>query len=333
MAKKILFSVVLFLLTLEVLLRISAVYQTADERDAGSYTYRYRTSEPTWYHTWGANSTIDYINPEFTYINRYNSLGNREGNVDSFFTDTSSYKIICIGDSFTEGDGAPSDSTWVKRLEQLARRKFNPKIKIYNAGVCGSDVVFNNRMLADKLLKLGPDMVIECLNYSDVYDIIYRGGTERFNADSTTSCKVGPVWEKLYANLHVFRPFSEYVLGYNKYLVKKKTSDKEEWDALNMIREQVERTAALCRQKNIRYLLVIHPHTGELTAKLKTSKVQQMFGNKPYVVSLFPAMNRFYTQHDMLDYSWKMNGHFNSRGYQAMGDMIFDEMNRKKITF
>lgn len=329
MIKKLLFSLVLFFLVLEGLLRISGLYKTDDERSSGVYTYRYRQTKPSWYHTWTPNSTITYNNKEFTYINTYNDFGNRELAVDSFMNDTSAHLVVCIGDSFTEGDGTSSDSTWVKRVEANFRNKHYGKLRFYNAGVCGSDVFYNNKLLAGKLMKLHPRVVIECVNYTDIYDIIYRGGAERFNPDTTTSGKVGPYWEALYHRNHIARAGAEILFGYNKYLVKQKDLDKQEWDALSLLKKQVQETAMFCKAANMEYYLVIHPYTREIGPNLLQSKLYKALKDEPYVIDLFKPLQGFYSEHDVRNYTWPVNGHFNGKGYQVMGDAIFEQLEKK----
>jgi len=75
-----------------------------------------------------------------------------------------------------------------------------------------------------------PHLVIECINTSDILDVIKRGGNERFNDDGTTSGKVGPRWELIYKYSYVFRRITHVFFKYNRNLIKK--SRKTKWDLL-----------------------------------------------------------------------------------------------------
>lgn len=136
--------------------------------------------------------------------------------LDSFNQNQNGFRILCLGDSFTEGDGAPSDSSWVKELTRKLDENFDTNFLVYNAGVCGSDVYFDNKILENVLYKtFKPDFVIQAINASDVTDIIYRGGQDRFNTDGTTSCKDCPKWEKLYQYSYLFRGLIRTIGGYD----------------------------------------------------------------------------------------------------------------------
>ncbi|MES2690363.1 MAG: hypothetical protein V4658_08170, partial [Bacteroidota bacterium] len=214
MIKKILISTLIFFVTLEAGLRIHGRYYTYTENNGDYYKSDYKKKFPTWYHHWTPNAVVDYKSAEFHYINHYNELGHREKPFSLFVADSTARKVVCIGDSFTEGDGTCYDSTWVRRLEQLTNvssaelnEPSKEKTLFYNGGVCGSDVFFNNKMLQDKLVKANPVEVIECLNTSDINDVIWLGGNERFNADGTTSGKHAFWWDAFYHYSHVFRAF------------------------------------------------------------------------------------------------------------------------------
>lgn len=327
--KKIVFSILFFLFLVELLLRFVGIFKSYDEKVSGHYASQYRQSKPSWFHTWQPNSTAKYSQVEFEYYNKYNDLGHRELVFSSFLKDTLTEKIICLGDSFTEGDGAPADSTWVKRLDFRLNQKIGfKKYRLYNAGVCGSDVYFNNRMLVYKLMALKPKMVIECVNFSDIHDIIYRGGGERFNKDGTTSGKVGPTWEYLFKYSHVFRALIT-ILGYNGVLIKSTDFEKEKKNALNLIKEQIEITAKFCQTNKVKYILLVHPFPSDMNFKNNKNEISTILISSPFVVNLFDPMVRFYEKKDISEYSWKINGHFNSRGYEIMGDLIFDGLSQK----
>lgn len=332
--KKLIISVFVFFAAFELLLRLSGIFNSTNEKSSGEYYPQFRQYKPTWFHTWTSNSTVNYSQIEFTYLNSYNDIGHRESDFSAFEKDTTTEKIICIGDSFTEGDGAPADSTWVKRLEVLLNNTKNKKpYELYNAGVCGSDVYFSNTMLIEKLAVLKPKMVFECVNSSDILDIIYRGGKERFNQDGTTTGKIGPRWEPVYKYSHVFRAFIRTMCGYDDNLLKVKEAEKLKSGALKLIKEQVEETADFCRKSGIKYILVIHPCPHEIYYKVINQQINTTLKDEPNVVNLFSPMINFYDKNDLSDYSWKINGHFNSKGYFVMGDLIFEEFSKNAALY
>ncbi len=72
-----------------------------------------------WFHTWPPNDEHEYHAPgEFRYTRMSNNLGLSEENIPEV-KPANEFRIIGLGDSFTEGVGAPYDSTWVKQLEKI----------------------------------------------------------------------------------------------------------------------------------------------------------------------------------------------------------------------
>jgi lysophospholipase L1-like esterase len=329
--RKKLLSFLLFLVCLEIILRISGIYTTYLERVTGQYFYFYRQKKPTWFHTYVPDLMYESIQPEFHYSYRCNDIGHREIDFKQFKQDTSDIKILCLGDSFTEGDGTCYDSTWVKFFERRIQLTTNKTVKLYNAGVNGSDVFFNNTMLVNKLVESNPDLVIECVNISDIHDYIWRGGLERFNPDGTTSYKVGPSWEPLFKYSHVFRAFIQTIINYDQNLVWRVTKKEQELSALDSVFAQIARNSEWCNQNNIKYLVIYHPTPHQIKQEFHYSEV---FENKiqllPYAVSTYNQTHDTINKENLVNYSWPINGHWNSKGYLLMGNLIFDQISKRQ---
>ncbi len=329
---KLFISMFLFFFCFEILLRFSGKYNTRAENKTSIYSFKYKVKKTTWYYTNTPNSSRIKKEKEWQYFNQYNEFGNREKSIDNFINDTSSTKIVCLGDSFTEGDGAPYDSSWVRLFERKINSKENLRYKIYNAGACGSDVFYNYKILTNKLMSLKPKIVIECINSTDINDVIWRGGNERFNSDGTVSGKVGPNWEFFYCFSHVFRAFMNVFYKYNENLVSENNLILKEKAAVSLIVSQVERTAEFCLNHHIEYHLIIHPLPSELI-KGNSQPIEfiQQLKNKPYVTSLFTSFNNYYKKNDLEKEYWIVNKHFNSKGYLTMGNFIFNEIKSNTI--
>ena len=304
------------------------MYVTSNEKAMNMYMYRYRTSTPTNVHSWKKNERVNYHQAEFSYINQCNEFGVREFPLDSFLKDTTTVKILCLGDSFTEGDGAPYDSSWVRRVEYLANQNHKKNYAFFNAGVCGSDIFFNHQWLKTDVAKLKPQVVIECINTSDIDDVIWRGGAERFNTDGTTKGKVGPRWEFFYKFSHLFRAFVHEALKYNTNLTK----PSQEAEAILRIKEELNRNATYCKQQGILYKVFLQPCPHEIRDSSTANK--QFFSQLsilPFVVNLTQPLMSKLTPQNINQYSWPINGHYNSFGYQILGDVIYNEAISKII--
>ncbi|MBK8672736.1 MAG: SGNH/GDSL hydrolase family protein [Bacteroidetes bacterium] len=123
---------------------------------------------------------------------------NNEGFRDNYFdTNKTKYRIVTIGDSFTECVGSSNDSTWQKQLKKIILDSSKKDIDIYNCGIKGNDPVFEYLLLKSKLVKYKPDLVILTINASDITDIEIRGGFNRFNFKNKLVIKEKPFWSFL----------------------------------------------------------------------------------------------------------------------------------------
>lgn len=324
--KKVAISCLLFIVVLEISLRASGAFKNYHEKTTGSYIPQYRQKTDSWFHIWKPNTIVHFNQSEFNFYNKINEWGHRENPIDTFLQDSTSIKVLCIGDSFTEGDGVRYNDAWVRRFENLLNKHSDTSFLIYNAGVCGSDVFYNQKILKEKLIQLKPSIVIEALNSSDIEDVIARGGEERFNPDGTTTGKVGPRWEFLFQHFHIFRAFIIVVGGYNDNLIKNKLANQSRHDAVKKIEKQVYKTWSWCKNNNIDYYLIIHPVPHEIEAYDHPFIFDNYFHAFSFAYNISSSLKEKWANEDIHLYSWPINAHFNKIGYFEMGNVIFDEL-------
>lgn len=318
-------SLIFTLFIIEVVLMVSGRYKTTLEKQLGYYYSQYHTLKGKRYHVWATNP--HYIEKtEFVYWRPTNN----EGLPDSNWTTTSAHgtkRIMAIGDSFTEGDGAPYDSTYPVFLKQNLL-KLGDSIYIMNAGVCGSDPFYNYIHLKEKLLSYQPDIVIQMLSSSDVEsDFMTRGGLERFNGPSV-SYRTTPITESLYAISYISRIFY-HAAGYNELFLKP--------DAIDKMRPEIDSSFIalfngyknLCRQKGIKLVVVLRPDINEIVKNaysydltnivttLKTDTditVIDLLGRyKNYIQATNTTPGNYY---------WQLDKHHNANGYQMLANVI-----------
>ena len=71
------------------------------------------------------------------------------------------FRIIALGDSFTEGAWVPINDTWPKKLEKkLNQLNFSKKFEVLNFGIGGVGTLEEVELFKEKGLKYNPDMVI-----------------------------------------------------------------------------------------------------------------------------------------------------------------------------
>ena len=317
------------LITVEFGLRWTGLLLTSMENNGGEHVAQFNEKRETWFFTWTPNTTVNYEQDEFNYEYKINEWGNREKSISFFLEnkDKDVVKIVCLGDSFTEGDGAPYDSTWVRYLEKALNNQNKNSYKLYNAGNSGSDIFYNYIQLKERLLNIRPEYVIELINDSDIKDVVYAGGLERFNDDGTVTYKTGRKWERLYINSHLFRLFVRVFFGYDDLIMK----DKEKLDAVDKIIRQAKKTQELCDSNGIKYFLFFHitPQNIRNKTPYETILLHQKIDSLPFAISLKEKMINKFDKLDYINYSWEKNYHFNSYGYWEMGKFIYEKLREK----
>ncbi|MFO7789644.1 MAG: hypothetical protein R6V32_03660, partial [Bacteroidales bacterium] len=136
-SKMIIHSVFLTILLIEILLRLSGWKATYTEKRYGFYKVPFvHQNNEYWINPGNRQNKLEA--GEFSYARNENSLGYRdkEWRWEEMKDKT---RILALGDSFTEGDGTHTDSTWLNFFE----RKLNDTSYYFmNGGICGSDPVF-----------------------------------------------------------------------------------------------------------------------------------------------------------------------------------------------
>jgi lysophospholipase L1-like esterase len=242
-------------------------------------------------------------------------------------------RIITMGDSFTEGDGAPEKENFPSYFEKSLNEGGN-QWQVYNAGVCGSDPFYNLQFFNTVILpRYEYDAVLLLVNNSDMSDYIYRGGMERFKDDSTTHFRQAPWFEPFYHYSHFARGISK-LAGFTDELISKGDKERYQISGLHEIAEVYRQINETTKIDNKKILVVIHTFPGTVNGKE---------ANQDYINNLEPLLNELhipcinicnkmenvFSELKYDKYAWKGNGHFNSFGYKLFSDIIFDEANTK----
>jgi lysophospholipase L1-like esterase len=241
-------------------------------------------------------------------------------------------RVMALGDSFTEGDGAPYDSSYVYLLNKKLD-KFGDTVYMMNGGVCGSDPFGNYVLLRDRLLTYKPDLVLQVLATNDmITDIVIRGGMERFQKDGTQKFYSAPWWEPLYAVSYVSRLFFK-VAGYNELLIKEPLSNNTEEKLNKMTVDLFQQYASMCRQHKIRIVVFLRPDKFELLNNKYSYDFSSIIGGLKEipgvsVIDLMPAYSNYAEKQkaNPLQYYWVKDGHHNATGYEMMAQTIFESV-------
>lgn len=320
-------AVFISLILAEAILRLSGLLANYSEKRHGYYESQYHYSNPEY---WISRKTDEVVlnSSEYSYRRKLNSMG---------FSDTewnqskinNGYSILALGDSFTEGDGTHADSTWLKSLE----RKINDSaIHYMNAGICGSDPVFEYYLLKNRLSKFHPDLVIMCINNSDIIDIMVRGGFERFDNGEVVFNK-GPWWEVIYASSHISRLFFRLFFR-SDVLLTQKQYETERNKALNTLHNSLDQFVRYGRLKEFRLVFVFHPFINEVLYNkiiyLKTA-IDWCEQKNYKTINLYNYYQKDRIKNNIRQYYWKHDGHPNAKGYELMAEGIYQGLNELEI--
>lgn len=298
----------------------------------GYYQSCYSTVGKTYYHSWPKpNEPHQVSKQEYSYWRPTNSLGFPDEEWPLVKSENEK-RVLFLGDSFTEGDGASYDSSFVSLL--------NPKLNnvdknfyLMNAGVCGSDPFFNYINLKDRLLKYKPDYVIQSLSTMDLTtDILIRGGIERFQTDGTLKYNSAPWWEPIYAVSYLSRIFFR-IAGYNELLQKNGLIHQKEALLNKQLIDLFTQYYNLCEQNNIRLIIVLRPDETEIINNKYQYNFSQIFdylkeNTNAELIDLLPAYNKIIKENrsEVSDYFWKYDGHHNSKGYEIMAQSVYENI-------
>ncbi len=328
------FSAVIFTLFLvESSLFILKIKETHIESFGNGYYSWHNSSWVTWYRSSTPHKEYWLGNNEFNYPRIANSLG---------FSDiewkkekkANEKRILSLGDSFTEGDGAPFDSTYVSILRNRFMAK-DSTITIMNAGTCGNDPFVNFVNYRDRLYKYNPDEIIQTLSSGDlVVDIMVRGGMERFQKNGKVQYKKAPWWEPIYALNYTSRLFFS-AIGYNELLMNENDIVQNKKNLDSIVVDLFKQYATLAKEHNCKLTIVLQPFRDEVISnayqydftliknKLKKIDNIHVFDLMPFYISKTVKIGK-----PIETFYWPIDGHHNSDGYAMMADGIYSYLNQ-----
>lgn len=313
----------------EIGLRRLGIYQTYTEAVFGTYATANFTPPGDYYLTTPDITTSLVVKDEFVFHRRFNS----DGLPDDEFKlpkDSGVYRILALGDSFTEGIGAPLDSSWSSLLPMSLKKSLpDLKLDVMNAGISGSDPFFAYFLLRDKLLKFKPDMVLMAVNTTDISDYFFRGGFERFNADGTVTFAKPPHWQWLYAYSFISRLVFHNLLGYDRHFIPSDELENKTNLAMNALNDVMKQFSLLGIQSGFIPVAVIHP---QFTEALNGSYLYPEFSEtitahqKLFHIDVLDAFNKRYNnQSDSIqNLYWPKDKHHTPYGYNIFSESVAD---------
>lgn len=311
------------LLIVEGGLRITGYTENYSEARLGHYNFIRHGSYKDTLHIWPANDIHEIGDGvQFMYPRSTNSLGLSDKEWQKSKPD-SIFRIIALGDSFTEGDGAPADSTWPILLEQQLLQE-GKAVEVFNAGVCGSDPFHELMLLKYRLMDYQPDLVIVTLAMQDLLeDIGVKGGMERFDPERGRTPKL---FEVVYAYSHIARLIYNRILGFSWVLVREKSPSFRRRILEKHIPSIFEQFSEI--SGDLRIVFVLYPHQMQTTEGYNPDFKAALVENSH--LSGIPIYDIRSCYLETIEQSgkpveyfwWKHDGHHNSDGYNMMAHCI-----------
>jgi lysophospholipase L1-like esterase len=309
----------------EIIVQVSGIGKTHSEKMYGHFVLSYPTGTKENFYWIDKPNTIKTLHTnEFNFKRKINNLGYSDQIWDSSIK-PNEIRLLCLGDSFTEGDGAHSDSNYVSFLKRYLNKKYNKNIIVMNAGKCGSDPFFNFKNYEDILQVFNPKIVFQTISTQDLlFDIPFRGGMERFEKGNTLAFqKKNKLKTFIYATMYFSRPFY-HMMGYNEYLNRSKTIRQLEKEIPRKIEQLAKKYEDLCHKNGHKLIFVFFPIKDELSNDYeKITKICLKKLSKKHIV--FDLREYYLTQPTKgkyKEYYWKKDGHHNSKGYELMAKGI-----------
>jgi len=331
-------SIFFILIVCEFFLRFFNVNSSYLERNTLCYQRVFKKYNNSRYYTRIPLEDVYYTTSEFTYQRKVYANGftqpmlNREKKQNEF-------RILALGDSFTEGVGVNSDSTWINLLnKKLSSYYPDTYLNSFNAGVVSSDPVFQYVLLTEKFNTFNFDMVIVAINESDITDIVLRGGFERFQDNGSVVYKALPSWEWLYGLSYIFRLVVINGLDYNHILIKDDEFEKRKTEALKIIYETIVKFYKYSKENNIELITVFHPSESEVCFPhfYRFSYLNELL-NKKYADMHIIDLQKHYVNNlkmnlqNVNQYYWKIDGHHNGKGYNVFAEYICNYIIENKL--
>lgn len=306
----------------EIVCRIKGNHLSYNERTgAGGYTSPFETDEQGWTHSYDANESRVLKRNEFTDSWTANEDGLKEKNV---IAKKDKQRILVLGDSFTEGVGAPPDSSYPRILETL----LGANVQVINAGIGGSDIFFEYKLMLFLQPKYKPDLILLTLNSSDLFEYLTRGGFERFKENNKVKYREAPWYEPLYVHSLLVRLLVHDIFHRDFSFIKQQDYDKELSIAKAAMCSAIDSFQIFCSQNHLQFTLVFHPFYPDIihpeAYQMKSLVTYCRKKNILYVDELDYLQQKNINAQNWKTIYWQSDGHFKSKGYELLAQCAFE---------
>jgi hypothetical protein len=255
-------SVVGGIIFLELILRVTGLVDSNSEKTKHVYISPYGRSEGRpWTGHRPSNMNMKRVYPEFSFTLATNKEGLRDierpvkKGIDEF-------RIVMLGDSFVEGAAAEYEQAIPHQIESSLNNKgLGWRLSVFNGGVGGHDPVLSYHLFTRVLRKYRPDITVLMINQTDLTDIVFRGGRDRFHPDGTAKINPypSPRIEWWWRRFRTFRLIMMIGLGYDWTFL----SPREQSVAKRASQEEILSVAANLKKLHdddgSKFLMIVYP--------------------------------------------------------------------------
>ena len=317
----------LFMVSAEFAFRLKGDYKTYQEEIGKPYLSPYHVIEKSWIHTYTSGEVDSYKREEFDFEIRTNNEGLRDVKHPVEKPD-GEFRILHLGDSFSEGVGAPFDSTWGRALHKNLNEKYG-NTRVIAGSISGSDPFFAWQLYQLRLYKYEPDLVIFSVNNTDIYDVMLKGGMERFQPDGTIKYNDAPKMEKYYSKSHLLRFILREFFKTDYTLMTLDKKDRAADRACRQIANLVKEFHRQGEKEGFKVMLMFHPtkedieymqyglYFDQLTMRYLAGEPVETVDVMDYFIDITGM-----TPDHVPDYFWPIDRHNNPAGYEQFAFAI-----------
>jgi hypothetical protein len=309
-----------------------------------------RVKDPFYHHGYKPNKKVMVKWGESRYLLVSNSLGLRDSSTRNVDLTSNAYRIVFIGDSFTEGMGLPYEQTFTGLISDGEKNK---GVEIFNAGM----VSYSPKLYYLKvkyLLEIGFkfDELYVLPDISDVQDeIIYQD----FVPEELVASK-GPIGrgleyftnEILFSKSYYFRLFrgsregesagasniwvseQDYVKARSAWLTD--ANEYGRWGRLGLLlaKKHMLKLYELCERRGIKMNLVVYPWPEQIKAgNLDSVWVEQwreFCGDKKInFINLFPDFINSRSKDILKSYFIENDVHWSAEGHKYVAKQLIEK--------
>ncbi len=285
-------SVVFSLFIAEVL--FSVLGASTLQHDSSSY----RRADEVFHHGFIPNSSGVFRSAEWDVSYSINSLGFRDIEYGAV-KPQNTFRILMVGDSYTEGYGVESADSFPKQLESMLNNgSAGKKYEVISAGVGSYSPILEYLLLKYRGIQLNPDLVILNFDWSDPFDDYdYSRFAVRNNADVIAVKRQPQENKSLFANLRNFMSKRSYIYQFFAQKFAATTSpivpgDREK-DRLIFLRDNLTdsdydalfgnsapylvKIKDMLKQQNISFVIHTYPYAVQVSTEAWKSGRQTFF--------------------------------------------------------